>query len=351
MPERKQHPSRANPPGPHAMAHVVLERFELVAPYADDGVLRRWVARNLEPESGEHPLVSITGLPAGVAGSDRIRQLATYETNLAKQLDHPGICRTFQAGMDGERLFVATELPAGETWAAIWEKALMFDERVPVALAVRLCAEAADILHHAHTQRGLDGITLHAVHGAIAPSRLILRPDGKVRMFDFGVGKVLQKINELTDGAGSETAQAYRAPEQVQGKTVGTSTDVFSLGAVLWELLSMQRLYPEELERRDIVIVTEPPEPPSEYNAAVTGTLDQVVLTALAKQPGDRFTSAEDFADALRPFLDAMPLHGTVGGYMQEQFIDTVAQWEELAEALEAGDLRGALVAVKGTLL
>lgn len=333
------------------MSHVVLERFELIAPFGDDGVLRRWLARNLEPRDGEHVLVSITGLPAGVAGSERVRQLASYEADLARQLEHPGIVRTFDFGLDRDRLFFATELPTGESWATIWEKSLMFDERVPIALAVRLCVEAADVLHHAHTQRGQDGLTLHAVHGAIAPSRLKLGADGGVRVLDFGIGKVLQKINMMTEGAGSEVAQSYRAPEQVQEKAVGTSTDIFLLGVVLWEMLSMQRLYPEELERRDIVIVTEPPEAPSEHNAAVTGTLDQVVMTALEKQAGDRYGSAEAFADALRPFLDAMPLHGTVQGYMEDQFIDRIGQWQDLDAALEAGDLRSALVAAKGTLL
>lgn len=336
---------------PPTSSHLVLERFELVAPYEDDGVLRRWLARNLEPEEGEDVLVAITGLPTGVAGSERIRQLAGYEAELAMQLDHPGITRTFAYGLDQERLFFATELPVGESFRALWEKALIFDDRVPIALSMRLGVEAAEVLHHAHTQKGDDGLTLHGVHGGIAPNRLFLSPKGAVRITDFGVGKVLQKINELTEGAASETCQAYRAPEQVQSKAVGISTDVFLLGVVLWELLSMQRLYPEELDRRDIAIVTATPEPPSNYNAAVTGTLDKVVLEALEKQPSDRFSTADEFAAALRPFLDAMPLHGSVQAYLEEQFIDRVDLWRDLEAALDADDLKGALLAAKGTLV
>lgn len=333
------------------MSVKVLDRFELIAPFDEDGVLRRWVARNLEPRSREPVLVAVTGLPAGVALSERVRQLGTYEAELAMQLDHRGIIRTFAAGLDRDRLFFVTELPVGESWSAMWEKALMFDDRIPVSLSIKLIVEACEILHHAHTQVGHDGMTLHGVHGGIAPSRLYLSPTGEVLIGDFGIGKVLQKVNELTEGRGSEVTQSYRAPEQVQTKAIGTSTDVFLLGVVLWELLSMQRLYPEELDRRDIVIVTEPPEPPSNHNAAVTGTLDQVVLTALAKQPSERYSTAAAFADALRPFERSMPMHGTVSAYLEEQFIETLFQWQELAFALGEDDLHSALLAVRGTLL
>ena len=333
------------------MSVKVLDRFELIAPYDEDGVLRRWVARNLEPRSGEPVLVSVTGLPAGVALSERVRQLGTYEAELAMQLDHPGIIHIYAAGIDRERLFFVTQLPIGESWSALWEKSLMFDERIPVALAIRLALEASEILHHAHTQVGDDGMTLHGVHGAIAPNRLYLSPTGRVLVGDFGIGKVLQKVNELTDGRASETGQAYRAPEQVQTKAIGTSTDVFLLGVVLWELLAMQRLYPEELERRDITIVTQPPQPPSNFNAAVTGTLDQVVLTALAKQPSERYPTADAFAAALRPFERSMPMHGTVIGYLEEQFVETLFQWQELEFALAEDDLHSALLAARGTLL
>ena len=333
------------------MSVRVLERFELIAPYDEDGVLRRWVARNLEPEPGEHVLVSVTGLPAGVALSERVRQLGSYEAALAMQLDHPGIIPTLAAGLDRDRLFFVTQLPIGEAWSALWEKALIFDDRIPVSLAIKLTIEACEILHHAHTQVGDDGMTLHGVHGAIAPNRLFVTPAGNVMVGDFGIGKVLQKVNELTGGRASEVGQAYRAPEQVQSKAIGTSTDVFLLGAVLWELLSMQRLYPEELERRDIAIVTHPPQPPSNFNAAVTGTLDHVVLVALQKQPSDRYSSADSFAAALRPFERSMPMHGTVAAYLEEQFVETLFSWQELEFALAEGDLHSALLAVRGTLL
>lgn len=333
------------------MSVTVLERFELIAPYDEDGVLRRWVARNLEPRDGEHVLVSVTGLPAGVANSERVQQLGHYEAELAMQLDHPGILRTFAAGLDRDRLFFVTQLPVGESWSAIWEKALMFDDRIPVSLAIKLTLEACEALHHAHTQVGHDGMTLHGVHGAVAPNRLFVSPAGHVSVGDFGIGKVLQKVNELTDGRASETGLAYRSPEQVQAKAIGTSTDVFLLGVVLWEMLSMQRLYPEELDRRDIAIVTEPPEAPSNLNAAVTGTLDHVVLTALQKQPSDRYATADSFAAALRPFARSMPMHGTVAGYLEEQFVETLFQWQELEFALAEDDLHAALLAVRGTLL
>jgi serine/threonine-protein kinase len=333
------------------MSHVVLDRFELVAPFDEDGVIRRWVARNREPEADEPVLVAVTGFPDGVASSDRIRQLARYEAGLAEQLDHPSVARTFDYGLDGGRLFFVTDLPIGESLATLWEKALMFDERVPIALALRAVYEAIGVVDHAHTQKGADGLTLNVVHGGLSPGRIILRPSGQLLVTDFAIGKLLQKINDLTDGMASPTSLSYRAPEQVQEKVIGPSTDVFLIGEILWELLAMRRLYPEELENRDIAIAHETPEPPSNHNAAVTGTLDKVVLTALAKQPSDRYSSAADFASALRPFLDAMPLHGTVEAYLEEQFIDRVGDWRSLEAALDEGNLRDALVAAKGTLI
>lgn len=333
------------------MVQTILERFELVAPYAEDGILRRWLGRNVYQEDGEPLLVSVTGFPAGVASSERVRQLAQYEANLASQLVHPGIARTYAYGVDHDCIFFVTDLPIGESFASIWERALMYDERIPVSLSVLLLHETAEILHHAHTQRASDGLTLTAVHAGISPDRLFLQPDGTVLVTDFGTGKILRRVNDFTEGQASEIANSYRAPEQVQNKTVGPSTDVFLMGAVLWELLSMQRLYPEELAQRDIAIVADEPEPPSNYNAAVTGTLDNVVLEALAKQPGDRFATAEDFAEALRSFRDAMPLHGTVQEYLEEHFVDRLSAWRELQTALAENDLHAALLAAKGSLV
>lgn len=333
------------------MVQTVLDRFELVAPYGEDGILRRWLARNVRQADDEPVLVSVTGFPAGVASSDRVRQLAQYEANLVSQLVHPGISRTYEYGVDHECIFFATDLPIGESFASIWEKALMYDERIPVSLAVLLMHEVAEVLHHAHTQRASDGLTLTAVHAGLSPDRLFLQPDGSVLVTDFGISKILRRVNDLTEGQASEIANAYRAPEQVQGKTVGPSTDVFLMGAILWEMLSMQRLYPEELAQRDIAIVADDPEPPSNYNAAVTGTLDNVVLRALAKQPSERFPTAEDFADALRSFRDAMPLHGTVQDYLEEHFVDRQGAWRELQRTLAENDLHGALVAAKGSIV
>lgn len=333
------------------MSVRVLDRFELVAPFDEDGVLRRWVARNLEPRDGEPVLVAVAGLPAGVALSERIRQLATYEADLAMQLNHPKISRMFDAGIDGERLFFVTDLPRGESWMAIWNKALMFGDRIPVSMVICLVIDVLDALHHAHTQLGDSGITLHAIHGAIAPNRLVLSPRGEVVVGDFGVGKVLQKVNEFTEGLGSEYSMAYRAPEQVQTKAIGTSTDVFLVGVVLWEMLAMRRLYPEEVDRRDIAIVTTKAVPPSDHNAAVTHTLDQIVATALAKQPSQRYADAGEFAAALRPFESSMPMHGTVESYLDEQFVESTFQWRELEFALAEDDLHGALLAARGTLL
>ena len=77
----------------------------------------------------------------------------------------------------------------------------------------------------------------------------------------------------------------------------------------------------------------------------------EIIVTALAKQPGDRYASADAFAAALRPFERSMPMHGTVVGYLEELFVESLFQWRELEFALAEGDLHGALLAARGTLL
>ena len=330
---------------------IVLNRFELIAPYDHDGVLRRWLAQNLEPETGERVLVSVAGLPPGIAASARVQQLAAYETAIARQIHQKGVVPMIASGLDNERLFFASALPVGVSWKTLWRAVDVNGDRIPVSLSVHIAAAAAELLHRAHTQVGRDGMTLHAVHGAVAPDRLYLTPNGDVALADFGLGRVMQLVNAVTDGAAAEFVRSYRSPEQVQQKAVGTSTDVFLLGVVLWEMLTMTQLYPDTMPKRDIAIVTEPPDAPSNLNAAVTGTLDQVVLRALSKQPSDRYSTAEAQCDALRPFETSMPMHGSVSDYLDEVFGATLGQWQELNEALDAGDLHGALVASRGTVL
>ncbi len=240
--------------------------------------------------------VAIKLLSSSVAADAGLRERFIFEARLVAALDHPHIVPVYDFVEHGGLCVIVMEFCGGGTlWSRFQTRGLRTDEAVAVVLA------AAVGLHHAHS----NGV----LHRDVKPENILFSGAGTVKIADFGIAK------SLAGDAGQRTATgsligtpAYMAPEQVTGDQLSPATDVYSLGVVLYELLTGQRPYRDVSEPMAQLFqhVHEDPRPMVEVFPGVPAQLEAVTRRALAKAPEDRPASAEQFAVELAEATTAM---------------------------------------------
>ena len=236
--------------------------------------------------------VAIKLLDERLLGDDDFRKRFVREARSAARLSHPNVVRVFDTGEVERRPFIVMEYVPGSSLEAILERR----RKLPPAEVVRLGAQASAGLEHAHAQ-GL-------VHRDVKPQNLILREDGTLKIADFGIARGDETTRLTQDGTLLGTA-AYVAPEQAAGEEVSAAADLYSLGAVLYELLTgrppyeFSSLVELAAKQRSAAIV-----PVRDLEPAVPQALEAVVMRCLAREPTFRHASAADLGAALASSLD-----------------------------------------------
>ena len=215
------------------------------------------------------------------------------EAKVVTKLSHENLVYVFDFGMVGEQGYLAMEYLRGKTLAELWNRCAIRKVGFPLGVTLHIVSEIAAGLAYAH---GLEPFDL--VHRDISPSNVMLSYTGGVKLIDFGLAKWRSKLAQTISGVNWGKV-SYMSPEQHTGKPIDHRSDIFSLGLILWELLTGRQLYPNEQVRSS---TTEVP-PPSQFNGAVEDGLDRVVLKALAMDPAERFQSAAGFGQSLARFM------------------------------------------------
>ena len=209
------------------------------------------------------------------------------EARSAAGLTHPNIVAIYDRGEAGGEYYIAMEYVDGETL----KDEINAHAPLPESEAIGYAQQALAGLEYAH--RG--GI----VHRDVKPHNMLIGSDGVLKMTDFGIARA-QNTTDMTEvGSIVGTAQ-YLSPEQARGQTVGPQSDIYSMGVVLYEMLTGELPFSGgsavEIAMKQ---ASEQPEPPSRKNRLISRPLEQVVLRALAKDPALRFQSAREMADEL----------------------------------------------------
>jgi tetratricopeptide (TPR) repeat protein len=251
-----------------------------------------------------------------------VRERFRFERQILAELEHPDIARFLDGGTeDGVPYFVMEYVDGVPISTFCEERAL--DLRARLSLFRRVCGA----VHFAHESL--------IVHRDLKPSNILVTEDGTPKLLDFGIAKLL---DPLVDGGTTATAEArwtpdYTSPEQVRGRAVTTRTDVYSLGLILYELLTGQRAQvadsssPVALERS--ICETEPLPPsaraaaPARASMRLRGDLDTIVMTAIQKEPERRYGSAAALSDDIGRFLDGQPVQArpSTAAYRAAKFL------------------------------
>lgn len=242
-----------------------------------DSVLERPVAiKVLLPEPGAEP-----------------RNEFLREARAVAALKHPHIVDVYDAGVEGEKPYIVMEYVPGETLRELIAR----DAPVEPVRAAALAAEIASALDYAH-RRGV-------VHCDIKPGNILLPAEDLPKIVDFGIAHSAGATGTFTDTVLGTAA--YISPEQVQGERPDGRADVYSLAAVLYEMLIGQPPFAgRNLAAVAAQRLTQNPTPPHERNAAVPPDLSRVVMRGLAREREDRYASAAEFATALREFVEGV---------------------------------------------
>jgi serine/threonine-protein kinase len=208
------------------------------------------------------------------------------EAQAAGRLSHPNIVGVFDYGETPELAYIVMEFVNGTTLKHIVDK----KDRFELAEIVRLMESLMAGLQYSH-DRGV-------VHRDIKPANIMLTKSGEVKIADFGIARI--ESSSMTQAGTMLGTPSYMSPEQFMGQTVDARTDLYSSGVMLYQLLTGEKPFEGGLTAiMHKVLNTEPP-PPSALSVNVSHSFDAVVQKAMAKRPEDRFSSASEFAKAVR---------------------------------------------------
>ena len=221
------------------------------------------------------------------------------EAQAAASLSHPGVVAVYDTGSENGTHFIVMEYVDGRTLKeVIRAEAPLYPDR-----AAEICADVCSALAAAHA-RGL-------IHRDIKPGNVMLTPEGKVKVMDFGIARATTSESITQTAAVVGTAQ-YISPEQAQGQTVDYRSDLYSVGCCLFEMLTgtvpFTGATPVAIAYRH---VREDPTPPRMLNPDVPAPLEAITLKAMAKLPDNRYQTAAEMHDDLERFRNGQPVHAT----------------------------------------
>lgn len=219
------------------------------------------------------------------------------EAKIAATLAHPNIAQIFDVGEEDGVLYLAMEYVHGKDLRVIAKKRKEHNTKMPLPAALFVVHEVARALHHAYTTINLAGRQLKAIHRDVSPHNILCGFDGAIKLVDFGVAISATTAAEPTHIAGK---QSYMSPEQLAGQTLDARSDLFSLGVVLYELLTDQRPFAGE-GRPDMATVTTYV-PVSKLRPELPPGIDAIVDKLLANAPSARFSDGNKVAEAIATF-------------------------------------------------
>lgn len=300
-------------------------------------------------KAGFRKLFVVKRLHAHLEAEPGFVEMFLDEARLAAQLDHPNCVQTVEVGEaegigpTGARMtqhFLAMEYLNGQGLERLLRITGQRGDVLPIAASVRMIADALDGLGYAHDLRGYDGTPLGVVHRDISPQNIFVTYAGVVKLLDFGIAKAESNVVETRTGI-VKGKYAYIAPEQALAAPVDRRADLWSMGVVLWEMLTSRRLFKSvnELATLNETLRGEI-RPPSHYNPAVPRELDAAVLRALQRDVDERYATAAEFKDALEAWLDTQPDppdRKAIAALMKERFGDIIEQHQQrLRECIAA---------------
>jgi eukaryotic-like serine/threonine-protein kinase len=266
------------------MCLVQVGRYQILDTIGAGATSR--VVRGFDPLIGRHVAIKLFSRELAT-GEGRERFLA--EARVVGQIAHPSIIALHDIGIDESNStpYLVMEFVEGQPLDRILDKG-----SIPFPRACAWAGDVAIALGVAH-RKGV-------IHGDVKPANMLITEEGRIKLMDFGMARLASRDTKDTPLLGTP---AYWCPEQILGKPQDARSDIFSLGVVIYEMITGKRPFDaDSLQGICSRIMSSTPLPPSHSNPSLPAGLNELVVACLAKDPAQRRESAEDLAEALYPF-------------------------------------------------
>jgi serine/threonine-protein kinase len=272
-----------------AQPKILGDRYEILESLGSGGMAMVYRCRDLNL----HREVALKVLRDTYVEDPAFQANFLQEARSAANLSHPNIVTVFDFGHDNNRLYIVMEYVSGTDLKSLMRR----QYSLPVHRAVTLMVKIAKGVGYAH-RAGL-------VHCDLKPQNILIASDGSAKITDFGISRALANISPDERAEVVWGSPQYFAPEQAAGGPPSPSSDVYSLGVILYEMLTGQLPF----EAEDAQVLAElhlhaDPIPPKAINASIPENLDNIVLKVLAKEPSARYRTADQFARILENFTE-----------------------------------------------
>ncbi len=318
----------------------VLGNYEILQSIGSGGMAEVFLARHAGPMGFEKILV-LKCIHTHLAKEKDFVDMFLDEARLAARINDPRVVQIHELGEANGTYFMAMEYLAGESLSTVLKTAIRGGPALPPHLAARIVADAAAGLHTAHELRDRKGHLLDVVHRDVSHGNIVVLYSGGVKILDFGVAKARTSL-QTTNAGVRKGKYGYMSQEQVRGEPIDRRSDVFSLGVVLWEALTKQRLLAADSELESVRRVIDGVVPPaSAVSKDVPPELDAIVAKALAKSRDQRYQTAEELTLALEAWLRATGAAATtndVATFMRSAFAERMEQRAKLTGLTSVGD-------------
>jgi TonB family protein len=277
-------------------------QYTLLERIAAGGMAEVWKAR-MRGVEGFQKTVAIKRILPHMTDNAEFVGMFIDEAKLAAQLSHPNIVHIFDLGKIGRDYYIAMEYVEGKDLRSLLNAGRHKGLYLPLSLCLLIASRVANALDYAHRKRDFENRELGLVHRDVSPQNVLLTYDGDVKLCDFGIAKAVSKASQTLMGALKGKLQ-YMSPEQAWGRPVDARSDLFSLGSVLFEMLTGERLFPGDSEISVLESVRQGKvRSPRQVNPAIPKEVDDIVVRALAVAPQARFQSAGEMKQKLEAAL------------------------------------------------
>jgi serine/threonine protein kinase len=303
---KHQPPNQALSLPPSRRVELRLGTYRPCLEIGSGGMATVYIAREAG-ETGLQRTVALKVMHEHLSHTERYKKRFLDEARILSRLAHPYVCRVLGYGEDKGRPFMAMEYLVGEPLSRVL-RALRRRTDVTAAerarIFARVIANIAEGIHAAHETRDAQGRLLGVIHRDVSPQNLFMLYDGTVRILDFGIAWYRDRYVQTATTSRLIGKLPYMAPEQIQGTVYDRRVDIWALGVVLWEMVTLERLFRRETEVRTMeAVCSEPLVPLSEVVGGIPPGFDAILARALERDPARRFQTAREFAQSLDLWL------------------------------------------------
>ncbi|MEM6955929.1 MAG: serine/threonine-protein kinase [Myxococcota bacterium] len=280
-----------------------LSGYQVLAELRSGGMANLFLGARKGPGGFERYVV-IKAVKGHLAGHENFIRMFLDEARIAARIEHPHVVRIEELGDHDGTYFLVMEHVLGVALSELLAALAESGQRMMTSMTVRIVSAVCAGLHAAHETTDAQGRFLGVVHRDVSPQNVLLGVRGEIKLIDFGIAKARDRLHVTAAGSGLKGKLRYMAPEQLLRADVDRRADVYSLGVMAWEMLTMRRLFQGKSDVEVMQRIRQGNHAPPGAFVQLPHAVDEAVMAALDLEPNRRPQTADAFRRMLR---DAMP--------------------------------------------